>query len=41
MQVDLGEFEEFMRASKPRRVRVVLGQEEVGRLLAAMEGSCD
>jgi integron integrase len=30
---------EFLRASKPRRVPVVLSQEEVGRLLASLEGT--
>src|SRR6267143_3939396 len=38
LQIELGEFGEFMRASKPRRVPVVLSREEVGRLLGALEG---
>lgn len=34
-----GDFSEFVRASKPRRVPVVLSAEEVRGLLAAMEGT--
>ena len=38
LQIELGELGEFVRASKPRRVPVVLSREEVGRLLSALEG---
>ena len=37
--VELGDLGEFLRAGKPRRVPVVLSQEEVGRLLASLEGT--
>ncbi len=37
--LELGDLGEFLRASKPRRVPVVLSQEEVGRLLASLEGT--
>lgn len=37
--LELGDLGEFLRASKPRRLPAVLSQEEVGRLLAALEGS--
>ena len=39
LKIDLGEFGEWMRVSKPRRVPVVLSREEVGRLLGALEGT--
>jgi integron integrase len=39
LQIDLGDFGEVVRASKPRRVPVVLSREEVARLLAALEGT--
>jgi integrase len=37
--LELGDLGEFLRASKPRRVPVVLSQEEVGRLLASLAGT--
>ena len=37
--LELGDLGEFLRASKPRRVPVVLSQQEVGRLLASLEGT--
>ena len=37
--LELGDLGEFLRASKPRRVPVVLSQAEVGRLLASLEGT--
>jgi integrase len=37
--LELGDLGEFLRASKPRRMPVVLSQEEVGRLLASLEGT--
>jgi len=39
LHIDLGDFGEVVRASKPRRVPVVLSPEEVGRVLAALEGT--
>lgn len=39
LQIDLGDFGEFVRASKPRRVPVVLSRDEVDRLLGALEGT--
>jgi len=36
---ELGDLGEFLRASKPRRVPVVLSQGEVGRLMASLEGT--
>ena len=39
LHVELGDFGEFMRATKPKRLPVVLSREEVGRLLAALEGT--
>ena len=36
---ELGDLGEFLRASKPRRVPVVMSQAEVGRLLASLEGT--
>jgi integron integrase len=37
--LELGDLGEFLRASRPRRVPVVLSQQEVGRLLASLEGT--
>lgn len=37
--MELGDLGEFLRASKRRRVPVVLSKDEVGRLLAALEGT--
>ena len=37
--LELGDLGEFLRASRPRRVPVVLSRDEVGRLLASLEGS--
>ena len=37
--LELGDLGEFLRASKPRRMPVVLSQAEVGRLLASLEGT--
>jgi integrase len=39
LQIELGELSDFMRASKPRRVPVVLSRAEVVQLLAALEGT--
>jgi integron integrase len=39
MRTDLGDVGEFLRASKPRRMPVVLSRDEVRRLLASLEGS--
>jgi len=39
LNIDLGDFGEVVRASKPRRVPVVLSREEVTRLLAALDGT--
>src|SRR5262249_38158262 len=39
LRIELGELGEFMRASRPRRLPVVLSREEVGRLLGALEGT--
>jgi len=39
LQIPLGEFGEYVRASTPRRVPVVLSRDEVSRLLAALQGS--
>ena len=36
---ELGDLGEFLRASRPRRIPVVLSQEEVGRLMASLEGT--
>ena len=37
--VELGDLGEFLRASKPRRVPVVLSKEETQRLMVSMEGT--
>ena len=39
LQIDLGEFEEWVRARQPRRVPLGLSREEVGRLPGALEGT--
>src|SRR6185436_7788110 len=39
LHVELGDFSEAVRASKPRRVPVVLSREEVRQLFAALEGT--
>ena len=39
LQLELGELAEYLRASKPRRVPVVLSKAEVDRLLGALEGT--
>jgi integron integrase len=37
LKIDLGDFSQFTRAKRPRKLPVVLTQEEVGRLLDALE----
>jgi integron integrase len=39
LQIELGDLGEFLAASKRRRVPVVLGKEEVQRLLSSLEGT--
>ena len=39
LRIELGELAEFIRATRPRRVPVVLSKAEVGRLLGALEGT--
>lgn len=39
LHVELGDFGDFVRASKPRRLPVVLSREEVQRLCMALEGT--
>jgi len=39
LHLEPGDFSQFVRASKPRRIPVVLSVEEVRRLLAALEGT--
>ena len=39
LHMDLGDFGEFARAAKPRRMPVVLSRDEVRRLLAALDGT--
>jgi integron integrase len=39
LHIDLGDFSNFARATRPRRLPVVLSREEVRRLLAALQGT--
>lgn len=39
LRIDLGDLGEFLAASKRRRIPVVLSKEEVGKLLASLEGT--
>jgi integron integrase len=39
LRIELGDFGEFLRASKPRRMPVVLSKEETQRLMNSLEGT--